>query len=233
MRNGSTWPELSLRIAPQRSTDDADDAADDADDAAADDDGGDDDASGAWADAMQVGTGPLLARWRSRSSRQCNVKATQRSKSRAPSNSVRCMTRAVAQQRALHDACRGATACLARHWACLFLPAAQPLLQSASLSPFVPWMRKAMRLVQAAPDVSTHPPRRTSGALPGCDWPKWDWAKREWSKWDCAKRDSGQVGQRLGGIGRVSRGGACYRTTRSQPPVSDRGSPLASAAQCL
>jgi hypothetical protein len=104
MRNGSTWPELSLRIAPQRSTDDADDAADDADDAAADDDGGDDDASGAWADAMQVGTGPLLARWRGRSSRQCNVKAMQRSKSRAPSNSVRCMTRAVVQQRVLHDA---------------------------------------------------------------------------------------------------------------------------------
>jgi hypothetical protein len=101
MRNGSTWPELSLRIAPQRSTDDADDAADDADDAD-DDDDGDGDASGAWADAMQVGTGPLLARWRGRSSRQCNGKATQRSKSRAPSNSARCMTRAVAQQRALH-----------------------------------------------------------------------------------------------------------------------------------
>ena len=98
MRNGSTWPELSLRIAPQRSTDDADDA----DDAADDDDDGDGDASGAWADAMQVGTGPLLARWRGRSSRQCNGKATQRSKSRAPSNSARCMTRAVAQQRALH-----------------------------------------------------------------------------------------------------------------------------------
>jgi hypothetical protein len=99
MRNGSTWPELSLRIAPQRSTDDADDAADDADDAAADDDGGDDDASGAWADAMQVGTGPLLAR--------PVVTAVQRE------GNATQQVESAEQQRALHDARRGATACVA------------------------------------------------------------------------------------------------------------------------
>ena len=80
------------------------------------------------------------------------------------------MTGAVTQQRALHGL------------GVLFLPAAQPLLQSASLSPFVPWMRKAIRLVQAAPDVLTA--RRAPGVLPGCDWVKWDWSNWDWSKWD-------------------------------------------------
>ena len=175
MRNGSTWPELSLRVAPQRSTDDADDA-DDAD-ADADDDGGDDDASGAWADAMQVGTGPLLAR--------PVVTAVQRE-----GNATQQVDSAE-QQRALHDARRGATACVARNWACLFLPAAQPLLQSASLSPFVPWMRKAMRLVQAAPDVSTHPPAPCpavtgpSGIGPSGNGPSGTAPSGTAAKWDC------------------------------------------------